>query len=59
MPIGWNGLSMPTNVCSLCMPIGSVYFKFRGVKKDSVPYMKEIVLTYIPIKYGIVYPNVN
>ena len=30
--IGWNGLSMPTNVCSVCMPIGIVNFKVRGVK---------------------------
>ena len=32
MPISWNGLSMPTNVCSVCMPIGRVNFKVRGVK---------------------------
>ena len=24
MPIGWNGLSMPTNACSVCMSIGRV-----------------------------------
>ena len=31
MPIGWNGLSMSTNVCSVCMPIGRVNFKIRGL----------------------------
>ena len=27
-----NGLSMPTNVCSVCMPIESVNIKVRGDK---------------------------
>ena len=27
MPIGWNGLSMPTDWCSECMPIVFINFK--------------------------------
>ena len=46
MPIGWNWLGMPTIVC-VCMPFGRVYFKARGVKKDSVPDMIKVELTYI------------
>ena len=33
-------------------------FKARGVKKDSVPDMIKVELTYVPIKGGIVYSNV-
>ena len=32
MPIGWNRLNVPTEVCSLCMPIVITNFKVRGVK---------------------------
>ena len=32
MPIGWNVLSMPSEGCSLCMPIVIINFKVRGVK---------------------------
>ena len=59
MPIGWNGVSMPTKLCSVCMPIRRVNFKVRGVKWDSVPYMMEIILTNIPINCGIVDCSVN
>ena len=58
MPIGWNLLGMPTIVC-VCIPFGRVYFKARGVKKDSVLDMIKVELTYVPIKGGIVYPDVN
>ena len=37
MPINWNGLSMPTEGCSVHMPIVIINFKVRGVKQDSVP----------------------
>ena len=43
MLIGWDGLG-------ICLPIGRVYFKARGVKKDSVPDMIKVKLTYVPIK---------
>ena len=58
LPIGWNGLGMPTIIC-VCIPIGRAYFKARGVKKDSVPYMIKVKLTYVPIMGGIGYPDVN
>ena len=58
MPIGWNGLDMPTIMC-VCIPIGRVYFKVRGVKKDSVPDMIKVKLTYVPIKSWIIYPDVD
>ena len=58
MSIGWNGLSMPTEGWSVCMPIVITNFKVRGVKQDSVPYMMKIILTHIPIQCGVVDPNV-
>ena len=39
MPIGCNGLSMPTEGCSVCKPIVIINFKARGVEQDSVPYI--------------------
>ena len=57
LPTGWNGMSMPNNVC-VCIPIGRVYFKARGIK-DFVPDMIKVECTYIPIRGGIVYPDVN
>ena len=41
MPIGWIGLGMPTIMC-VYIPFDRVYFKPRGVKKDSVPYVIEV-----------------
>ena len=32
IPIGWNGLSMPTEGCSMGMPIVIIKFKVRDVK---------------------------
>ena len=49
---------MPTIAC-MHIPFGRVYFKARGVKKDSVPDMIKVELTYVPIKGGIVYSDVN
>ena len=49
MPIGQNVLGMPTIVC-VDIPLGRVYFKARGVKKDSVPGMIEVKLNNIPVK---------
>ena len=34
-------------------------FKARGVKKDSVPDVIKVELTYVPIKGGIIYSDVN
>ena len=50
MPIGWNGLSMPNEGCSVCMPIIITNFKLRSVEQDSVPYMMKVLLTDIPVK---------
>ena len=41
MPIVWNGLSMPTEGCSVCMFCFITNFKVRGVEQDSVPYMRK------------------
>ena len=53
MSIGWSGLSMPTEGCSVHMPIVIINFKVRGVKQESVPYMMQIILTHISVKCGI------
>ena len=50
MPIYWNGLSMPTEGCSVHMPIVITNFKVSDVKQDSVPYMIKIILAHIPIE---------
>ena len=50
MPIGWNGLNMPTEGCSVYMPIVITNFKVRGFKQDSVQYMMKVIqLTAQPI----------
>ena len=41
------------------MSLGRAYFKTKGVKKNSVPYMIEIVFTNVPIESGIVHPYVG
>ena len=58
MPIGWNGLSMPTEGCSVHMPIVITNFKVRSVKQESVPYIMKVILTHIPIECRVVDPNV-
>ena len=54
MPIGWNGLNMPTERHSVCMPIIIANFKLRGVKQDSVPYMMKVILTHIPVECWVI-----
>ena len=58
MPIGWNGLSMPTKGCSVHMPITITNFKLRGVEQDSVPYMMKIILTHILVECEVDDPYV-
>ena len=58
MPIGWEGLSMPTDGCSVCMPIIIINSKLRGAEQDSVPYMMKVILTHIPVECGVVDPYV-
>ena len=43
----------------MCIYLGRAYFKARGIKKDSVSDMIEIEITNIPVKSGIVYPDVD
>ena len=50
---------MPTNACSVHMPIGRDNFKVRGVRQDSVSYMIKIVFTNIPVKCVVADSNVN
>ena len=54
MPVGCNGLSMPTEGHSLCMPTIIINVEVRGVEQDSAPYMMKIVPTHIPIECGVV-----
>ena len=58
MPIDWKGLSMPTEGCLACTPIIITNFKLRGVEQDFVPYMMKVILTHIPVEYGVVDPYV-
>ena len=58
MPIGWIRLGM-TIIVYTSKPLGRAYFKTRGVKKSSMPYMNESVPTNIPIESWIVYPYID
>ena len=58
MPISWNRLSMPTEGCSVHMPIIITNFKLKGVEQDYVPYMMKVILTHIPIESEVVGPYV-
>ena len=58
MPIGWNWLVMPI-IVYVHIHLWRGYFKARGVKKDSILGMIKIELTNIPVKSGIVYPDVD
>ena len=49
---------MPT-IVYVHIHLGIGYFKARGVKRDSIPDMVKIELTNIPVKSGIVYPDVD
>ena len=48
MTIGWNGLRMPTEGCSMHMPIIVTNFKVRGVS-----YVMKVIITHIPIEWGL------
>ena len=60
MPIGLEGLSMPTVGCSVYMhmPIIIINSKLRSAEQDSVPYMMKVIPTHIPIECGVVDPYV-
>ena len=59
MPIGWNGLNMPSNACSMCMPIGRVNFKVGMLGRILSHISLRLYLATIPIRCGIVDSNVN
>ena len=59
LPIGWEGLSIPTNGCSVHMPIAIINSKLRGAEQDPVPYMMKVILTHIPAECGVVDPYVH
>ena len=50
---------MPTDGCSVCMPIIIVNSKLSGAKQDSVPYMMKVILSHIPVECGVVGPYVD
>ena len=43
----------------LCIPLWNGYFEIRGTKEDPIPYVIKLELTYIPVKCGIINPDVN
>ena len=49
---------MPTDGCSVHMPIIIINFKLRGAEQTSVPNMMTVILTDIPIECGLVDPYV-
>ena len=59
MFIGWEGLSMPTDWCSVHMPIIIINFKLRGAEQDSLPYMMKVILAHIPIECLVVDPSAD
>ena len=54
MPIGWELLNMPTDGCSVCMPIIIINSKLKGVEQDSFPSLMKVILTHIPVEWGVV-----
>ena len=54
MPTGWEGLSMPTDGCSVCMPIITTNSKLRGAEQDSLSYIIKVILSHIPVGCGVV-----
>ena len=53
MAIGWNGLSMPTDGCSVHMHIIITNSKLRGVEQDSAPYMMKVILPTFLLSVGL------
>ena len=53
MLIGWNGLSMPTSVCSVYMPTRRVYFKVRGLKKGLCPIYDRLYVQILLLSEGL------
>ena len=43
----------------LHIPLWNGYFKIGCTKEDPIPYVIKMELTYIPVKCGIIDPDVN
>ena len=50
---------MPTDGCSVCMPIIIINCKLRGAEQDSVPYMMKVILIHILVVDPYVYKFCN
>ena len=50
---------MPTDGCSVCMPIIIINSKFRGGEQDFVQYMMKVILMHTPVECGVVDPYVD
>ena len=53
------GICLDPKLCLCAWLLGRAQFKSRGVKKNTVPYMTEIILTNILVLSWIVYPYVD
>ena len=53
MPIGWNGLSMPTEDALCACPL-SLLILSLGIEQNSVPNMMNVIFAHIPVEYGVV-----
>ena len=42
---------MPTDGCSVCMPI--IIIKLRGAGQNSVPYMMKVIPIHITVECGV------
>ena len=57
--IGWEGLSMVIDGCSVHIPIIIINSKLWSAKQDSVPYTVKVIHIHIPIECGDVGPYVD
>ena len=49
---------MPTDGCSVCMPIIIINSKLGHAEQASVPYMMMVILTHLPVECRVVDPYV-
>ena len=57
MPIGWNGLTMPTEGCFVACPLSLLTLR-SGVLNRTLSYMMKVILNHVPIDCGVADPNV-
>ena len=58
MPIGWEGLSMLTDGCSLHMHLIVTNPKLRSAEQDSFTYIIKAICSHIPAECQVVGPYV-